>query len=217
MKTLVHSAAVSLTFFTGLAVSALAQPADAKPLVNAYGEPAGFGNESDVIIPNTKELNTSRSRGGTAGLYVFPNTFDPRYYESHGQWQDRVAAENRGQVIIGPLEVLDTGPTGPLTPDAQAAATDEVTAQVLTRIKATDKEMSALKSRAKSLDEETNARFKAAANEVAERRAALRENLRIVRAADGSEWNSARAAVAVSFNAYVQSLHQAEAAVPANS
>ena len=39
------------------------------------------------------------------------------------------------------------------------------------------------------------------------------ENLRVLRATSGDQWSTARTNVAVSFNAYVESTHRAEAAV----
>lgn len=217
MKTLPPSLLASLTLVAGLVSSALAEPAKPNRLVNAYGEPAGFGNQSDVILPNTKELNQSQARPGSVGLFIMSGTFDRRNYESLGSWQTRSAMEARGRVEIGPLEVLDSGPTGPMTGDVLTAAREEVTAQVLTRIKATDKIMASLKRRSHSLDGEAQAQFQTVAQEVAERRRVLRENLKTVRAVEGDEWSNARAAVAVSFNAYVQSLHRAEEIVPPNA
>jgi hypothetical protein len=220
MKTLLHTAAISLAVSVSFVVlpRTLAEPGDPK-LVNAYGEPAGFGNLPEVVPIETKEFNFSRSQPGTGGLYLMTGTVDRRSFESLGSWQARTAAEARGRVIIGPVEVLSSGPTGPLTPEAREAAREEVTAQVLERIRVTDREMRALKKQTKALDESGQSRFKLVAEEVAQRRAALRESLRAVRANNSDTWSDDRTAVAVNYNAYVQSLHRAEAVAsgPANT
>jgi hypothetical protein len=212
MKTLLQSAAISIALALSLALPsrALAEPGDPK-LVNAYGEPAGFGNLPQVIPIEAKESTWSRSQPGMGGLYLMNGSVDRRSFESLGSWQARSAAEARARVIIGPLEVLSSGPTGPLTPEARETARDEVTAQVLERIRATDREMRALKKQTNALDENGQTRFKLVAQEVAQRREALRESLRAVRANNGDTWADDRTAVAVNYNAYVQSLHQAEA------
>lgn len=213
MKTLTRSAVVAVTFSAIFAPSSLASSSSqGHRLVNAYGEPAGFGNPPEVIIPISKEMYFNRALPGLGGLFLFPGYVDRRNFEPLGVWQERSAAEARGTVTIGPLEVLDSGPTGPLTPSVLEAAREEVTAQVLDRIKATDRKMKSLKSLSKSLGAETQMQFKTAAREVAEHRAALRESLKVVRASGSEDWPQARTAVAVNFNAYVQSLHRAEAA-----
>lgn len=218
MKALRLTTLALLTLSAPVALSVLAMPKkNARPLVNAYGEPAGFGKLPDVVVADSPGLYLSASRPGTGGLYVLPGYVDPRSYESSGQRQVRLAAESPGTVTIGALEVLDSGPTGPMPADALEAANEEVTTQVLTRIKATDRAMASLRSRSKSLDDDTQARFKAAAADVAERRQALRENLKTVRSIGGEQWSNARAEVAVSFNAYVESLHRAEAVVGASA
>lgn len=215
MKTLIRPCVIAFTFSAGLAASAFASPVtpDSKALVNDYGEPAGFGNTPQIPVVESKAQETSASLPGSGGLYVMPGSFAPKSFESIGAWQARAAAESRGTVTIGPLEVLESGPTGPMTPEAQQVARDEVTAQVLTRIQATDHIMHSLKTQARAESEEDQARFKAAADEVAQRREALRENLRVLRATSGDQWSNARSNVAVSFNAYVESTHRAQAAV----
>ncbi len=120
-------------------------------------------------------------------------------------------------MIIGTLEVLDSRPTGPLTPEAQDAARDEVTAQVLERIKLTDRAMKSLKSQTRSLPEDNRAQFQAAAAEVAQRREVLRESLRVMRASRGDEWSTARSNVAVNYNSYVEATHRAAAAAAVSS
>ena len=219
MKTIVPTTLVLFTFFAAAAAGAPSAPAATDRFVNAYGEPAGFADLPQVIVPESAGMNFSASRPGLGGMYAMPGTVDPRNFESLGEWQDRTAAEASGIVTIGALEVLDSGPTGPLTPDVQAAARDDVTAKVLGRIQATDRIMAGLRSEAADLDPDTQARFKATAVEVDAHRHTLREDLKAVRAADESEWPAARSEVAVSFNAYVQSMHRAEAIVsaPANS
>lgn len=192
--------------------------------VNAYGEPAGFSNTPSVVVTPPapgQDVQSTSAVPGLAGLYPIRGNVDRRNFESLGAWQERKDAELQGgSVNIGALEILDSGPTGPLDENSQAAATSEVTGQVLTRINATDKTMSALKSRAASLDGASRERFKAAADEVAVRRQALREDLKNVRQADGTQWAAARATLASSFNAYVQAQHRAEevaAAAPTNA
>lgn len=210
MKILKSTTVTLLTFSAGLGAAAVAAPKSGNPLVNAYGEPAGFGKLTDQVIPDTKGMYQTKSDPRAMGMYIFPGTFDIRNFESLGSWQARHEAESRGTVTIGPLEILDSGPTGPMTPEAQTAATAEVTAQVLNRIQATDKLMASLKRQSKSMDEDARRQFKVIANTVAERRQALRESLKTVRAADDNEWSDARTAVAVNFNTYVQAQHRAE-------
>lgn len=209
-KPLLSSTLLLFLVSAGLAAAAPPSSVTNHRLVNAYGEPAGLGNVPDVIIPDTKAMNQSNSRPGIGGLYLMKGSFDRRNFESLGSWQERVAMESRGTVIIGPLEVLDSGPTGPMTPDTRAAATDEVTTQVLDRIRTTDKIMSSLKTRSQTREPDAQVGFKATASEVAERRQVLREDLKTMRAANDDEWSNARTAVSVSFNAYVQSTHRAE-------
>lgn len=216
MKTLMKSVLVAFTCSAGAAIGAPASSTINNELVNAYGEPAGFGNLPDVEprvgFNPTNNLIDRIAQPGTNGMYLLPGNVDHQSFASLGQRQARAAAAARGTVTIGQLEVLDSGPTGPLDPDALHAARDEVTQQVLGRIKATDRVMRSLEDQAKSLDEDDRTRFKAAAAEVAQQRAALRESLRVVRATDGDAWTNARTAVSVNFNAYVQSMHRAEAA-----
>ncbi len=213
MKNLIHSCAALLAVSASFTVGSLA--ADNDKMVNAYGEPAGFADRPESVTPLPATADTrstvSHSQPGTGGLYYLAGAFDSRNSESLGARQARIAAENPGTVTIGPLEVLGSGPTGPLTPDARIAARDEATAQVLARIRATDHEMAALKRQAGSLDDGTRARFQAAAADVAQHRAALRENLKDMRAAEGDDWSAKRAELSVSYNAYVQSQHNAEA------
>lgn len=210
MKPLIKSTV--LLFFISAGLNAAAPPASANTdiRVNAYGEPAGFGNVSAAVIPNTPELNVSHSRPGTGGMYVIPGTVDRRTFDSMGTHQAQIAATLPGTVTIGALEVLDSGPTGAMTPAARAAARTQVTNQVLDRIRVTDKIMISLTNQSESRDRDTQAAFKAAAREVAASRQALREDLKAVRAADDAQWSAARTAVAGSYNAYVQTLHRAE-------
>lgn len=210
--------------FAGISAFTLATDRANDKGVNAYGEPAGFSNPPTVVVtpPAPGQTVQSNSAGpGLAGLYPIHGNVDRRNFESLGAWQERKALEAQGGTVnIGALEILDSGPTGPLDENSQAAATSEVTGQVLTRINATDKTMAALKTRAASLDESSRERFKAAADEVSVRRQALREDLKNVRQADASQWAAARATLASSFNAYVQAQHRAEeaaAAVPTNA
>lgn len=210
MKPLIKSTV--LLFFISAGLNAAAPPASANTdiRVNAYGEPAGFGNVSDAVIPNTPELNVSHSRPGTGGMYVVPGTVDRRNFDSMGMQQARFAATQSGKVTIGALEVLDSGPTGVMTDAARTAARTQVTNQVLNRIRVTDKIMASLTTQSESRDRDTQAGFNAAARDVAASRQALREDLKAVRAADDAQWSTARTAVAVSYNAYVQTLHRAE-------
>ena len=136
---------------------------------------------------------------------------DRRTYESLGSWSARINAVQAGTVIIGPLEVLDSGPTGPMTAAAQSAARDEVTAQVLGRIRATDKVMASLEQPSTSQNASAQVEFNAAVRAVAEQRHALREDLKTMRASTGDQWSNDRSTVSVSFNAYVQAMHRAEA------
>lgn len=184
-------------------------------LVNAYGEPAGFGNlpQAVVALPATSQFITSSSAPGTAGLYPLKGSVDRRNFESMGSWTARSESAATANVNLGELEILDSGPTGPITMDAQAAATTEVTGAVLVRINATDKVMSSLKVRASNLDDASKARFQVAASEVAQRRTTLREDLKTMRQSATAQWSDARSAVSTSYNAYVQSQHRAEEAV----
>ncbi len=215
MKTQIKATLAS-TFAAGLAAFAIAQDTSAsKELVNAYGEPAGFGNPPAVVValPLPNQSVPSASTPGFAGLYPIRGNVDRRNFESMGSWTERKQAEANATVSIGALEILDSGPTGPISLEAQSAATAEVTGVVLTRINATDKVMASLKARASSLDEASKARFQAAADEVAQRRSTLREDLKTMRQSDNAQWSGARSAVASSYNAYVQSQHRAEEAV----
>ena len=212
MKTLLPSIVALSVFSTGLVNISLAKPTS-NPLVNAYGEPAGFGNLPDVLVTDAPVLKWSNTLPGMTGMYVWNRYVDVRNFESIGMRQTRLAEEANGTVTIGPLEVIGSGPTGPMTPEAQTVATDEVTAQVLARIKATDRLMTSLDRRSKDLDDAGRARFTTAAAEVQERRQALRESLKAVRAASDDQWSSARSAVADNFNAYVQSTHRAAGVV----
>src|SRR5262245_54564386 len=99
MKTLTHSFLVALTLSAGLTAGASAA-SSSKSLVNAYGEPAGFGDLPDVVAPEPTGNTFSQSRPGAGGLYLVPGTFDRRNFESLGAWQARIAAEQRGRVII---------------------------------------------------------------------------------------------------------------------
>ena len=168
MKPLIQSTVLLFFISAGLASAAPPAPTNRDLQVNAYGEPVGFASQSEVILPNSKELNMSNSRPGSGGSYIIPGTYDVRNNESSGSWQARVAAVPPGNVIIGPLEVLGSGPTGPMTPEARATARDEVTTQVLERIRATDKIMSDLESRSASLDKNAQVSFNTAATAVAE-------------------------------------------------
>lgn len=219
MKISTKSTFAFLTILTGTAILAVAAPKKSSPLVNEYGEPTGFGNLPDVIVADApSSLAFNQSRPGLGGWYAFPGTSDPRSYESLGNWQARQAALNAGgTVTIGTLEVLDSGPTGPMAPDAIDAANAEVTAQVLNRIKTTDRTIAALRRQSKELDSGARAQFETAAAEVSTQRQALRESLKVVRASEGDQWTNARAAVAVNYNSYVQALHRAEAAARTTS
>jgi hypothetical protein len=212
MKTLMQSAVIVFTLSVSLTANALASPDKNPKLVNAYGEPAGFGNLPQVVPIETKDTTFTNSRPGLGGLYLMPGTVDRRNFESLGSWRARSAAEARAHVIAGTLEMLDSGPTGPMSPEAMDAAREDVTTQVLDRIKTTDRAMRSLKKQTKTLDANTQTRFQSAAEEVAQRRVALRESLRAVRAAGGDEWTYDRSTVAVNYNAYVQSLRRAESA-----
>jgi hypothetical protein len=225
MKTSIQATLAGCALLASFAISTSAQtqaaevPANSK-LLNAYGEPAGFGNPPDVVISANEDVSYSASTPGSAGLYRRPGTGpDRRNFESLGAWQERKAVEANATVIIGTLEVISSGPTGPITPEVRSADSAEVTGQVQARIQATDKSMAALKSRARALDETTKTRFDSAADEVAMRRQTLREDLKTMRTAgDDQQWASARTTLAASYNAYVQSQHRAEEIVlPATS
>lgn len=225
MKTSIQATLAGCALLASLAISTSAQtpatevPANSK-LTNAYGEPAGFGNPPEVIVSSTENLTTTASAPGSAGLYRLPSSGpDRRNFESLGSWQERKAAEVNATVIIGTVEVISSGPTGPITPEVRAADSAEVTGLVQTRIQATDKSMAALKARARALDDTTKTRFASAADEVALRRQTLREDLKTMRtASDDQQWASARTTLAASYNAYVQSQHRAEEIVlPATS
>lgn len=219
MKTLTNKSVAALVALVLSSGMAFAANSNNKRLVNAYGEPVGFGTAPEIQADGSGSGGTpnfSASNPGAGGMYLRAWVNDSSRFESLGVRQERAAAEAAlGNVSIGTIEILDSGPTGPMTSEQTDAAKEEVTAQVLNRIKATDRTMSYLKSRAKGTDSDTQARFKVAATEVAERRAALRESLKTVRAADEAQFSTARAAVATNFNDYVAAQHRAEAIVPA--
>ena len=215
MKTLPSIVALGI-LSSGIASVVLAKSPASNPLVNAYGEPAGFGDLPNVQMTDGPDLKWSNSLPGYTGLYVWNRHVDLRNFESIGVRQARLAEEANGTVTIGPLEVIGSGPTGPMTPEAQTVATEEVTAQVLARIKATDRLMASLQRRSKDLDDAGRARFSSAAAEVQERRQALRESLKTVRAASDDQWSNARSALADNYNAYVQTTHRAQGAFSTN-
>jgi hypothetical protein len=220
MRTLKIASLASFASAAALSLSALAASKSDDHNVNAYGERAGISNPPEIALADPSDFTPDKCPPGTVVWYQFPGSTELpsslpwRKGESLGQWQTRAAAASaNATVTIGTLQVLDSGPTGPMTPEARDAARQEVTTDVLNRIAVTDRVMAALKQRASNLDANTQAQFKTVASEVRERRQALRESLKAVRTADDAQWSDARSAVAVNYNAYAQSLRHAQESV----
>lgn len=208
--------------FTSLTLTALTAAAHGADLPRVtFGQSDGFNSvpaTAPVVSanPSLNQMGRSTSIPGAAGQYLWTGTVTTSTadYQSIGARQAAAQAEEvpQGRVNIG-LPGATTSTTIETAPTQLANTPDALNSQVNGEIAATDTTMTALSARSKNLDDAQQARFKAAADDVAARRAALRDSLRNARAADSSTWSNARADVSDKYNAYMDSLHRAEAVI----